>query len=88
MIKHPIKILAILLGIVAITLYIYSGRSSLDQNTRVLQNSDEKVESVNEFVSDTGEKTLLVECRDGSSYEVYYPAGETDYDAIAAGKCL
>lgn len=86
-IKHSTKILAILLGIVAVAVYIYTGRSSLDQNTRELQSSDKKVESVNESVSETGDKTLLVECRDGSSYEVYYPPGETDYEAVAAGKC-
>jgi coenzyme F420-reducing hydrogenase beta subunit len=85
--KNRIVILAVIIGVLVVVFYLFSGQSGLDANSRELQNSDEKVEGINVVSSETGEKTLEVECKDGSSYEVYYPPGETEYDGIASSKC-
>jgi hypothetical protein len=85
--KNLILVLAVLIALIAAAVYVFSGQSSLDLNTRELKNSDKNIEQVSVKQEDLGQKTLEVKCQDGSSYEVYLPPGETSYDALSASKC-
>lgn len=82
-----ILIAALILGLLAVIYYLLSGRGSFDQNFRDLQNSDAKVQAVSSTEGQNGEKEVEIKCKDGSSYDIYYPPGEKDYSSVAAGKC-
>ena len=84
---QKIFILALLIATIITVVYLVSGRKSYDQNFRELKNSDPQVKEVSEKSSSNGEKELEVKCQDGSSYDVYYPPGENNYDSLSASKC-
>jgi|GEM_PF-5328237 len=84
---QKIFILALLLATVITVVYLVSGQKSFDQNSRELKNSDPAVKEVKEKASSNGQKEFEVKCQDGSSYDVYYPPGEGDYDSLSASKC-
>lgn len=78
---------ALLIATIALIYYIVSGQGSFNVSTRNLQNSDPKVESVQITDESSGQKNAAVKCKDGTSYDIYYPPGETNYDAVSASKC-
>lgn len=78
--------IAIVIALLAVSIYIYSGQGSLDQNTRKLQQNPQ-VENIQLKQNDLGQKNAQIDCKDGSSYDVYIPPGSTSYDALAASKC-
>jgi hypothetical protein len=82
-----VLIVAVLVALAAVAWYLFSGRSNLDLKTRELQNSDPSVEQISVKEETQGQKTMEVKCKDGTDYDVYYPPGETNYDALAASKC-
>ncbi|MCC7432997.1 hypothetical protein IT412_05755 [Candidatus Peregrinibacteria bacterium] len=84
--QHQIVLLATIIGLIAASIYYFSGKSSLDNSTRQLT-TDQSVEKVDIKESGNGQKTAEIKCQNGESYEVYYPPGETDYRSIAASKC-
>lgn len=84
---QKIFILALLIATIITVFYLLSGQKSYDQNFRELKNSDPQVKEVSEKSSSNGEKELEVKCQDGSSYDVYYPPGENNYDSLSASKC-
>lgn len=83
-----VLIIATVVALLALAWYVLSGRSGLELKSRELKNADKNVEQINVKEEAQGQKTMEVKCKDGSSYDVYYPPGETNYDALAASKCL
>jgi len=79
-------IVAVAVGLIAVMYYVASGRSSQDQNIRALQNSP-SVQNVEFTTESEGQKTANIQCKNGQSYEIYYPPGSTNYDALANSKC-
>jgi cell division protein FtsL len=84
---QKILILALLIASIITVVYLVSGQKSYDQNSRELKNSDPEVKEVKEKSNSNGEKLLEVKCQDGSSYDIYYPPGEGNYDSLSASKC-
>lgn len=78
---------ALIVALIVVILYYLSGQKSYDQNTRDLKNSDPKVQEITTTEGQIGEKDMQVKCKDGSSYDVYYPPGEKDYSSLSASKC-
>ncbi len=85
--QQRVFLIAAILGLLALIFYLFSGRGSLDQNTRELRNSDPQVQDIISQDGPNGEKDFQVKCQDGSSYDVYYPPGENDYASLSASKC-
>lgn len=85
--KYLPLFIAVDIAIIVLIIYIVSGQGNLNTTTRNLQNNDPKVESVEVRDGQKGEKNASIKCKDGSTYEIYYPPGETNYDAIGASKC-
>lgn len=85
--EYLVFIFALLLGLAALMFYIFSGQRSYDTNIRELKNSSPEIGEVTAIQEIDGDKTLQVKCRDGSSYDVYYPQGEQDYSSLSASKC-
>lgn len=85
--EQKIFLLAVVLAGLGVIYYLLSGRQSLNENLRQLKKSDSRVERVSESTSSTGGRDITVTCRDGSSYQVYYPPGEGDYEVLADSKC-
>jgi len=85
--QRIVLIVAVILAAAAVIFYLLSGQSSLDANTRALKNSDQNVAQVSINNESQGQKNIEVKCQDGSSYDVYIPPGQTNYDALAASKC-
>jgi cell division protein FtsL len=85
--EQKILLAALLIAAVATIYYFVSGQKSYDQNVRELQSSDPQVEVITEKTGPEGQKDLEVKCQDGSSYEIYYPPGEGNYDSLSASKC-
>lgn len=85
--EQKVLAFAVLIALIAAAYYFFSGHSNLDQNSRALTSSDSAVENISEQGGPDGQKTLEIKCKDGSSYDIYYPPGETNYDALAASKC-
>ena len=78
--------LALGLALIILLIYLNSGRANFDQNLKQLQ-SDPQVSEVQVNQTSQGQTLATIECEDGSKYEVYLPAGESNFDAIKAGKC-
>lgn len=85
--EHKIFFLAISIATIITIIYLFSGQKSYDQNFRELKNSDLQVVNVKEKSGSSGQKELEINCRDGSSYDIYYPPGEGNYDSLSASKC-
>lgn len=88
--KHPTRpqiiIIAIVLAVIGVLIYTLSGRANFDQNKHALQDS-QQIGDVTLNTDATGQTTATVNCDDGSSYDIYYPPGETDYSSVASNKC-
>lgn len=80
-------IIGLVVGLIAVIYYLAIGQGSYDKNSRELKNSDPQVQEVSSIDGQNGEKELQVKCKDGSSYDVYYPPGEKDYSSLASSKC-
>jgi hypothetical protein len=78
---------AFLIALIVLIYYIFSGQGSSNVSIRNLQNSDPKVESVKIQDEAAGQKNASIKCKDGSTYDIYYPPGETNFAAVAASKC-
>ena len=78
---------ASIISIGALIYFIISGQGSANVNTRTLQKSDPKVESVQIQDQTAGQKNASIKCKDGSTYEIYFPAGTTDFSSVASSKC-
>ena len=63
--------------------YLASGRSSLDENVRKLEQSS----TVETVTSSTEENTLLVKCKNGESYKIKYKAGQTEFNNLVYNNC-
>ncbi|MFO0780489.1 MAG: hypothetical protein U0519_01150 [Candidatus Gracilibacteria bacterium] len=74
--------LAIDVAIIAVVFYMLSGRSSLDNNVRLLEKN-----STVERVETSGENTILVKCKNGESYEIIYQPGQNNFDNLVYDKC-
>lgn len=85
--KHQLILIATIVGLIAASIYYFSGKSGLENSTRQLTSTDQSVEKVEIKEAAGGQKTAEIKCQNGESYEVYYPPGETDYRSIAASKC-
>lgn len=85
--KYAPFAVAFLAALIVLIYYITSGQGSANVSTRTLQNSDPKVESVQIQDEPAGTKNASIKCKDGSTYDIYYPPGETNYAAVAASKC-
>jgi cell division protein YceG involved in septum cleavage len=85
--KNLVIIIAIVVGLIAASIYYFSGQSSLQENTRELS-VQESISTVEVKEGSSGQKTVQIKCKDGSDYEVYYPPGSTDYSSISSSKCL
>lgn len=79
--------IAILAGLAGVVFYIISGQGSFELQKRQLQNTDSAVEDIKVETQPEGGKDITVNCEDGTSYDIYLPPGETNYDAVAASKC-
>jgi len=79
--------IAFLVALIVLIYYIFSGQGSANVSIRTLQNNDPKVESVQITDQPAGTKNASIKCKDGSTYDVYYPPGETNFDAVSASKC-
>lgn len=87
---HPerfVVVAGVLAALLALSFYLYFGRPALWQGKRELENSSLDVRSVQVEDQPQGSSTVTVYCEDGSSYEIYFPAGETNYEAVRAAKC-
>ena len=84
--RRHVIIVAIVAAVIGIIIYTFSGRANFDQNKHALQNS-QQVGDVTLNTDAAGQTTATVNCDDGSSYDIYYPPGETDYSSVAANKC-
>lgn len=85
--EQQVFLIALIVAAIATIYYFMSGRGSYDQNIRELQSSDPQVQTITEKTGPEGQKDLEVKCEDGSSYEIYYPPGEGNYDSLSASKC-
>ncbi len=85
--QRLIILIAALAGLLVVGYYIWSGQAGLQKSSRDLQNSDKNIEQITVKEQQEGQKDVEVKCKDGSSYDIYYPPGETNYDSLAAGKC-
>lgn len=85
--KYAPFAIAFLVALTVLIYYIFSGQGSSDVSIRNLQNSDPKVESVQITDESAGQKNASIKCKDGSTYDIYYPPGETNFAAVAASKC-
>ena len=70
------------LALIIVGFYIASGRSSMDQNMREL----EKASTV-EKVIPAENNTLLVQCKNGETYEIIYQKDQTNFQDLVYDKC-
>ncbi len=70
------------IALAAAIYYLASGHSSLDNNIRELEKS-----STVEKVQTAGDNTILVNCKNGESYEIVYQPGQNDYQNLVYDKC-
>ena len=68
-------------ALVVVIYYLSSGRSSLDQNIRQLEKSS-PVQHIQ-----TTDNTVLVNCKNGESYEIVYQPGQTNFQNLVYDKC-
>jgi len=63
-------------------IYLASGHGSLNNNVRDLEKNStvQKVESKQN-------NTVVVNCKNGESYEIVYKPGQTDYQNLVYDKC-
>ena len=63
--------------------YLASGRSSLDENVRKLEQSS----TVEGVTASTEENTLLVKCKNGESYKIKFKPGQTEFNNLVYNNC-
>ncbi len=80
--KYLPLFIALGIALIAAIYYFGSGHSSLDNNIRDLEKS-----STVENVQTKDDNTIIVNCKNGESYEIYYPPGQTSYDNLVYDKC-
>ncbi len=74
--------IASIIALLAMLLYLYSGKADLDLNKQSL------IKSANvDDVKDTGHNSILITCKNGQKYEIFYPAGQTDFKNLVYDKC-
>jgi len=86
-IYNLVPFIALFIALAVLAYYFFSGQGAANISTRQLQNSDPKVESVQIQDQSAGTKNASIKCKDGSTYDIYYPPGETNFDAVASSKC-
>ena len=79
--------IAAAVAVIALLIYIFLGRPDLERGKRELINNNPSVQSVSVSNEAEGQSIITVECTDGSTYEIYYPPGETNFEALRASKC-
>ncbi len=84
--RRQVIIIAMILAFIGVVIYTFSGRANFDQNKHILQDS-QQIGDVTLNTDSNGQTTATVNCDDGSSYDIYYPPGETDYSSVGANKC-
>ena len=82
-----VSVVAVLTGIIAVAIFYFSGQGDFELQKRQLENADSSVEKIYLETKEQGQKELQIKCKDGTSYDIYLPPGETNYDALAASKC-
>jgi len=80
--KHLPVILAVIVALIALAYYVFSGRSSLDLNTRNLQKSAQI-----EKTQTSSDNSMLIKCKNGESYEIVFKPGQTNFDDLVYNKC-
>jgi|GEM_PF-3362576 len=70
------------LALIVVIYYVSSGQSSRDTNISNLEKSSsvQKVETKEN-------NTVLVNCKNGESYQVVFQAGQTNYDNMLYDRC-
>ncbi len=86
-IEFKLLIIAILFGLIITIIYSYSTKKNLDDNYMSLKQFNNEIKSVDIQEESTGDKTIEVKCKDGSSYQIYYPEGEENHQSLSASKC-
>ena len=79
--KHSPLFIALAAALVIAIFYLLSGQGSLDQNTRSLQKTAE-IKQIQ-----TKDNTLVINCKNGESYEIVYQPGQTNYEGLVYDKC-
>lgn len=69
-------------ALLVVIYYLSSGRSSLDNNMLQL----EKASTV-QHVEAKEDNTVVVNCKNGESYEIVYQPGQTNYQDLVYDKC-
>lgn len=74
--------IAIAVGVIAMTYYIVSGRSSYDRSVRGLSNGNavDRIES-----ADPGK--IQVKCKNGENYEITFNEDQGNYDDLIFNAC-
>lgn len=85
--EYKLLIIAILFGLIITIIYLFSTKKNFDDNYMILKQFNPEIKSINVQEELTGNKTIEVKCKDGSSYQIYYPDGEENYQSLSASKC-
>ena len=83
--KIPL-IIALSVSIIIAGWYIFSGKSSLDLNTRELQKTGD-VKEIQENRGANGSKTITIKCKNGESYEIVFTQDHQNYDDLVFNAC-
>lgn len=84
--RRQVIIIAIIFAVIGVVIYTFSGRANFDQNKHALQDY-QQIGDVTLNTDSAGQTNVTINCEDGSSYDIYYPPGETDYSSVGANKC-
>ncbi|HLG25560.1 MAG TPA: hypothetical protein VI588_02080 [Candidatus Gracilibacteria bacterium] len=73
---------AFAIGLVAVGYYVFSGRGSLDLQTRELTNSSNIAE-----VNLSNRQRINIKCRNGEAYEIVFTEDQPNYDQLIFDSC-
>ena len=75
-------IAAAIIGVIALTYYISSGKGSLDANIRgaLTAPNIEKIDT-------TDDKKIVVKCKNGEMYQLLFNATQQNYDNLILNAC-
>lgn len=80
--KYFPVIIAIVLGLLAVFIYVLSGQNSFDQNLQQLNK--------NPFVEKTENKEgnkILVHCKNGDQYQIVFQQNQQNYNDLIFSAC-
>lgn len=75
-------IIALTIGLIALIIYVYSGRSSLDLETRQLT-----VNGAVENIDVSEQNRVTVTCKNGDSYQIIFTEQHSDYTGLIFDSC-